>query len=69
MTEKAAMLPRTSTRLFALLAALMVTTSAARAADDGKYPNWQGQWARFITRGLPGQARSMASVPFRGAAG
>ena len=35
---------RSSTRAFALAAALMVTVGAARAADDAKYPNWKGQW-------------------------
>ena len=28
----------------ALVAALMLTTDAAPAADDAKYPNWKGQW-------------------------
>jgi hypothetical protein len=42
--------------LLVLTTALGATTGGAPAADDGKYPNWKGQWARFITRGLPGQA-------------
>jgi hypothetical protein len=50
------MLARISMVLLALTAALGATTSTVPAADDGKYPNWKGQWARFITRGLPGQA-------------
>jgi hypothetical protein len=33
-----------STAVFALTAALMVTMSAAQAADDAKYPSWKGQW-------------------------
>src|SRR5450631_929844 len=35
------------------LAAL--TIGGARAAEDAKYPDWRGQWARFAVRGLPGQ--------------
>jgi hypothetical protein len=31
----------------ALVAALLMTIGGARAADDGKYPDWRGQWARF----------------------
>ena len=38
------MLHRNSTVAFALAAALMATMSAARAADDPKYPNWKGEW-------------------------
>jgi hypothetical protein len=38
---------RSSTRAVALAAALMVTVGAAAAADEAKYPNWKGQWARF----------------------
>jgi len=40
----------------ALAASLMGTPGAGRADDAGQYPNWKGQWSRFITRGLPGQA-------------
>ena len=35
--------------------AITITTGGARAADDARYPNWKGQWARFIVPGLPGQ--------------
>ena len=38
------MLPQISSGAFALIAALMATMSAAKAADDAKYPNWKGQW-------------------------
>jgi len=27
----------------------------AQGADDKKYPDWRGQWARFVVPGLPGQ--------------
>ena len=37
------------------VAALAMATGVVQAADDMKYPNWKGQWVRFIVRGLPGQ--------------
>jgi hypothetical protein len=37
------------------LAALTLPAVDARAADDGKYPDWKGQWERFVVPGLPGQ--------------
>ncbi len=38
----------------ALAAGLMMTVDGARASDD-KYPDWKGQWERFVVRGIPGQ--------------
>ncbi len=38
------MLHGSSTAVFALTAALMVTMGGAQAADDARYPNWKGQW-------------------------
>jgi hypothetical protein len=38
------------------LAASVAAINSAQAADDAKYPDWSGQWTRFITPGLPGQA-------------
>jgi hypothetical protein len=43
-----------------MIAAIAVATGAmaavsARAADESKYPDWSGQWDRFVVRGLPGQ--------------
>jgi hypothetical protein len=35
--------------------AATLTIGGAQAADDAKYPDWRGQWARFPVRGLPGQ--------------
>jgi hypothetical protein len=37
------------------LAALALSVAPAPAFDDAKYPNWKGQWNRFIVPGLPGQ--------------
>jgi hypothetical protein len=48
------MLHRISTLAFAAAATLMVMASAARAADDAKYPNWKGQW-NTITPRMGGQ--------------
>src|SRR6266699_6829869 len=45
---------RSSTGAFAIAAALMLTMGA-RAADDAKYPNWKGQWDVINPR-LGGQA-------------
>jgi hypothetical protein len=36
---------------FAALAAL----AGAQAADEGKYPDWQGAWGRFVVRWIGGQ--------------
>jgi hypothetical protein len=38
------------------LATILTTTAPAWAADDAKYPDWKGQWTRFIAAGVPGQA-------------
>jgi hypothetical protein len=39
----------------ALAAALMMTVGGVAAAEDAKYPDWNGAWARFVVRGLGGQ--------------
>jgi hypothetical protein len=38
-----------------LLAALMMGVGIAAAAEDGKYPDWKGQWNRQRVPGIPGQ--------------
>jgi hypothetical protein len=38
-----------------LVMALAIYAGDAGAADDAKYPDWTGQWERFVVRGLPGQ--------------
>ncbi len=41
---------------FAVLAAALVLMGVqARAFDDAQYPNWKGQWRRYLTPGLGGQ--------------
>ena len=39
----------------ALAAALVTTIGGVAAADDAKYPDWKGAWARHVVRGLGGQ--------------
>jgi hypothetical protein len=41
------MLARNTAGAVALAAALSVTTNAAPAFDDAKYPDWKGQWSRI----------------------
>jgi hypothetical protein len=46
---------RSSTCVYALVAALTAATGGARAADEAKYPNWKGQWNAIVTPGLEGR--------------
>src|ERR1700730_13041752 len=59
------MLERSSTAAVAvaLAAALTMTISGARAADDAKYPDWKGQWARFAVP-LPTQPSHDQNKPW-----
>jgi hypothetical protein len=43
--------------------AAALTNGGARA-DDAKYPDWRGQWARFAVRGLPGQPSHDQTKPW-----
>jgi hypothetical protein len=38
-----------------LVVALAIYASDSGAADEARYPDWAGQWERFVVRGLPGQ--------------
>ena len=49
------MIDRSVAGAIALAAVLTMAAGSARAADESKYPDWRGQWTRFIVRGLPGQ--------------
>ncbi|MEA2946740.1 MAG: hypothetical protein QOI40_2070 [Alphaproteobacteria bacterium] len=49
------MLHRSSTSSIVLAAALMLATAGAKAHDEAKYPDWNGQWFRH---------GSAANVPF-----
>jgi hypothetical protein len=39
----------------AMLAILVLSTGAAAAGEEGKYPDWRGQWNRERVVGIPGQ--------------
>jgi hypothetical protein len=41
------MLMRSSIGSIVLAAAILALVTGARAADDGKYPDWRGQWRRI----------------------
>ena len=46
---------RGSIGAFVFASALIVLSGSTLAADGSKYPNWKGQWQRFIAPGLPGR--------------
>src|SRR5499427_4712394 len=48
----------------AMAATLFTTISSAQTGGDAKYPDWKGQWTRFIARGLPGQASHDQTKPW-----
>ena len=58
------MLHRSLTGLFALAAALMAAIGGAEAADAARYPDWKGQWERFVVRGIPGQPSHDQTKPW-----
>ena len=58
------MLYRSLTGLFTLAAALMAAIGGAAAADAAKYPDWRGQWERFVVRGIPGQPSHDQTKPW-----
>jgi hypothetical protein len=49
------MIDRELIRAGALVASLMVTIGNAWAADEARYPDWGGQWDRFVVPGISGQ--------------
>jgi hypothetical protein len=42
------MLCRSSTAVFALTTAVMVTVNVVQAAEEAKYPNWKGEWIAIL---------------------
>jgi len=38
-----------------LAIALMVSIGSVAAAEEARYPDWSGAWARFVVPGLGGQ--------------
>src|SRR6266567_3550804 len=53
--RRTVMIDRELIRTCALVASLMVTIGNAWAADEARYPDWGGQWDRFVVPGIPGQ--------------
>jgi hypothetical protein len=58
------MLHRSLTGLFTLAAALTASIGGVAAADAAKYPDWKGQWERFVVRGIPGQPSHDQTKPW-----
>ena len=58
------MLHQSLTGLFTLFAALIAAIGGAAAADAAKYPDWKGQWERFVVRGIPGQPSHDQTKPW-----
>jgi hypothetical protein len=46
------------------LTALSMAVGGAQAADGAAYPDWKGQWTRFVMRGLPGQPSHDPTKPW-----
>jgi len=44
--------------------ASIIQTGSARASDEPKYPDWKGQWERFVVRGVPGQPSHDQTKPW-----
>ena len=47
-----------------LAGALIMAATCARAAEDAKYPNWKGQWNRYVIPGLGGQPSHDQTKPW-----
>jgi len=47
-----------------LEAALLMTMAGAQASDQPKYPDWKGQWERFVVRSVPGQPSHDQTKPW-----
>ena len=48
----------------AVFSTLLTATAPMTAAEDGKYPDWSGAWARFVVPGLGGQPSHDQSKPW-----
>jgi len=47
-----------------VLAAVTMPVRDVLASEDAKYPDWTGQWERFVVRGLPGQPSHDQTKPW-----
>ena len=45
-----------------VLAVLTIAIGDTRALEESKYPDWSGQWERFVVRGLPGSRRCLEAT-------
>jgi hypothetical protein len=60
------MLKRSSTAAgIATAATLVLTIGAVGAADDAKYPDWNGQWSRLVIPAVEGGAPNPGFDPYR----
>ena len=48
---------------FILFAALVGAIGYAQAGEP-QYPDWKGQWERFVVRGIPGQPSHDQTKPW-----
>jgi hypothetical protein len=46
------------------LTALSIPVGGAHGSDDAKYPDWSGQWSRFVVPGIPGQPSHDQTKPW-----
>jgi hypothetical protein len=53
-----------SSAAFAVIAAAVLMIGGAQAHDETKYPDWKGQWGRFVVPGLPGQPSFEQTKPW-----
>src|SRR3954464_5873191 len=51
--ERTAMPYRRSISAIGLLTAICLLTANTKAQDAAKYPDWRGQWERFVVPGVP----------------
>src|SRR5437870_2804222 len=58
------MLNRSLTAAAVVTLTVLMTASGGAKAQDSKYPDWKGQWTRFIVRGLPGQPSHDQTKPW-----
>jgi hypothetical protein len=54
---------RIAAAAIALAAALLITAGGTRAADDPKYPDWEGAWTRIPVK-LPTQPSHDPTKPW-----
>src|SRR6516164_3551253 len=47
-----------------LAVALAGSVGRSVAADQPTYPDWEGQWERFVVRGIPGQPSHDQTKPW-----